>query len=74
MTAKESTKAVQEIANNKASENDNLNVQLIKYALEKVHKEMSKTLNGIFETNNEDIKLEIRVLLPPSITNISKEQ
>ena len=63
ITAREVTKAVQKMASNKAPGKDNTNVELIKYALEEVHQEISKILNGIFETNNEEVKLGTGVLL-----------
>ena len=63
ITAKEVTKAVQKMANNKAPGKDNTNVELIKNVLEEVHQEISKILNGIFETNNEEVKLGTGVLL-----------
>ena len=63
ITTKEVTKAVQKMANNKAPGKDNTNVELIKYAREEVHQEISKILNGIFETNNEEVKLGTGVLL-----------
>ena len=64
ITAKEVAKTVQKMANNKAPGKDNINVKLIKYEEEEVHQEISKILNGIFETNNEEVKLETGVLLP----------
>ena len=64
ITAKEVAKTVQKMANNKAPGKDNINVKLIKYEEEELHQEISKILNGIFETNNEEVKLETGVLLP----------
>ena len=64
ITTKEVTKAVQKMANNKAPGKDNINLEVIKYTPEEVHQEISKILNGIFETNNEEIKLGTGVLLP----------
>ena len=64
ITAKDVTKAVQKMANNKAPRKDNINVELIKYAPEEFHQEISKILNGIFATNNEELKLGTGVLLP----------
>ena len=58
------TRAVQIMANNKAPGKDNINIELIKYAPEEVHQEIRKILNGIFETNNEEVKLGTGVLLP----------
>ena len=66
ITAREVIKAVKKMANNKAPGKDNANVELITYALEEVHQEISKILNGIFETNNEEVKLGTGVLLSPS--------
>ena len=64
ITTKEVTKAVQKMANNKAPGKDNINLEVIKYAPDEVHQEISKIPNGIFETNNEEIKLGTGVLLP----------
>ena len=61
ITAKE---AVQKMANNKVPVKDNINVKLIKYAPEEIHQEISKILNGIFETNSEEVKLGTGLLLP----------
>ena len=52
------------MANNKAPGKDNINIELIKYAPEEVHQEIWKILNGISETNNEEVKLGTGVLLP----------
>ena len=41
ITAKDVTKAVQKMANNKAPRKDNINVELIKYAPEEFHQEIS---------------------------------
>ena len=65
-TAKEVTKALQKLANNKAPGKDNINVELIKYAPEEVDQEISKVLNGIFETTHAEVKLGTGVLLPLS--------
>ena len=64
ITAKEVTKAVRKMSNNKVPGKDNINVELIKYAPEEVHQEISKILNGIFEANNEEVKHGNGVLLP----------
>ena len=64
ITAKEVTKAVQKMANNKVTGRDNINVVLIKHDPEEIHQEIKKILNGIFETNNEEVKLGTGVLLP----------
>ena len=65
ITAKEVTKAVQKMtAHNKRPGNKNTNVELIKYTPEVVHQEISKILNGIFETNNEEVKRGTGLLLP----------
>ena len=63
ITAKEKTKVVQKMANNKAPGKHNINIELIKYAPEESHEEISKILNGIFDTNNEEAKLGTGVLL-----------
>ena len=52
------------MANNEEPGKDNINTELIKHAPEEIHHEISKILNGIIETNNEEVKLGIRVLLP----------
>ena len=49
---------------NKAPGKGNISIELIKYTLEEMHQEISKILNKIFETNNEEIKLGTTVLLP----------
>ena len=72
ITAREVKKAVKKMANNKAPGKDNTNVELITYALEEVHQEISKILNGIFETNNEEVKLGTGVLL--SLPKLKKTQ
>ena len=51
------------MSNNKAPGKDNINIELIKYAPEEVHQEISEILNGILETNNEEVKLGTGVLL-----------
>ena len=51
------TKADQELANNKSPGKDNITVELIKYVPEEVHQKISKILNGIYETNNKEVKL-----------------
>ena len=61
---KEVTKAVQKMTNKKAPGKDNINLELIEYAPEEVYQEISKMMNGIFETNNEEVKLGTGVLLP----------
>ena len=57
ITAEEVTKAVQKMANNKAPGEDNINVELIKYAPKEIHKEISNILNGIFKSNDDEINL-----------------
>ena len=72
ITAKE---AVQKMANNKVPVKDNINVKLIKYAPEEIHQEISKILNGIFETNSEEVKFGTGLLLPlPKPKKRSKNQ
>ena len=58
------TKEVQKMINNKAPGKGNINIEVIKYAPEKIHQEISKILNGTFETKNEELKLGPGVLLP----------
>ena len=55
MTAKEVKTAVWKMANNKASDKDNINVELIKYALAEIYKEIVNILNGIYERNDTKI-------------------
>lgn len=57
ITVKYVTKADQELANNKSPRKDNITVELIKYVPEEVHQKISKILNGIYETNNKEVKL-----------------
>ena len=57
IAAKEVTKTVQKMADKKAPGKDNINAELIKHAFSKIR-------NGIFENNNEEVKLGARVLLP----------
>ena len=52
------------MANNEEPGKDNINVELIKYAPEEIQHEISKILNGVIETNNEEVKLGTGVLLP----------
>ena len=55
ITPEETTKAVQQMFNNKAPGKDNINVELIKYQLRELHQEISNILNEIFENNDEEI-------------------
>ena len=64
ITAKEVTKCRKWRPITKGQEIKNTNVELIKYTPEVVHQEISKILNGIFETNNEEVKLGTGLLLP----------
>ena len=52
------------MTNNKAPGKDNINVELIKYAPEKIYKEFVNILNGIYERNDTGIKLGTGTLLP----------
>ena len=52
ITAEEVKTAVWKMANNKAAGKDNINVELIKYAPEKIYKEIANILNGIYERND----------------------
>ena len=45
------------MSNNKAPGRDNINVELVKYAPEDVHKEIAEVLNNVFETNSDELKL-----------------
>ena len=64
MTAKEVKTAVWKMANNKASDKDNINVELIKYAPAEIYKEIVNILNGIYERNDTKIWLKTIILLP----------
>ena len=64
ITTDEVTKAVKQMANNKAPGKDNINVELIKYAPKELHKEISKILNDIFTNNDNEIQLGNGILLP----------
>ena len=64
ITARKVTKAVQKMINNNAPGKGNINIEVIKYAPEKIHQEISKILNGTFETKKEELKLGPGVLLP----------
>ena len=64
ITAKEVKSAVWKMTNNKAPGKDNINVELIKYAPEKIYKEFVNILNGIYERNDTGIKLGTGILLP----------
>ena len=57
ITVKYVTKVDQELANNKSPGKDSITVELIKYVPEEVHLKISKILNGIYETNNKEVKL-----------------
>ena len=65
ITLKELTKAVQKMANNEPPGKNKINVELIKCAPEEFRQEISKILNDIFETKNEEVKLGTGVLLLP---------
>ena len=49
--------------NSKEPGKDNINVELLKYAL-KIYKEIAKIMNGIYERNDIRIKLGTGILLP----------
>ena len=57
MTAKEVKTAVWKMTNN------DINVELIKYAPEEIYKEITNILNGIYERNYTGIKLGTGILL-----------
>ena len=64
ITAKEVKSAVWKMTNNKAPGKDNISVELIKYAPEKIYKEFVNILNGIYERNDTGIKLGTGILPP----------
>ena len=55
--------AVWKMINSKEPGKDNINVELLKYAL-KIYKEIAKIMNGIYERNDIRIKLGTGILLP----------
>ena len=57
MTAKEVKTAVWKMTNN------DINVELIKYAPEEIYKEIANILNGIYERNYTGIKVGTGILL-----------
>ena len=63
VTAKKLKTAVKKVANNKAPE-DNINVELLKYAPEETYEEIANIMNGIYERNDTSIKLGTGILLP----------
>ena len=52
------------MANNKAPGKDNINVELLKYAPEKMYEEIANIMNGIYERKDTSIKLGTGILLP----------
>ena len=62
ITAKEVKTAVWKMANKKAPGKGNINVELIKYALKEIYKEIANILNGIYERNDTRIKLGTGIL------------
>ena len=55
--------AIWKMINSKEPGKDNINVELLKYAL-KIYKEIAKIMNGIYERNDIRIKLGTGILLP----------
>ena len=54
--------AIWKMINSKEPGKDNINVELLKYAL-KIYKEIAKIMNGIYERNDIRIKLGTGILL-----------
>ena len=64
ITSKEVKTKVWKMNNSKALGKYNINVELLKYAPEKIYKEIANILNGIYERNDTGIKLGSGILLP----------
>ena len=64
ITSKEVKTKVWKMNNSKALGKYNINVELLKYAPEKIYKEIANILNGIYERNDTGIRLGTAILLP----------
>ena len=64
-------KAVSKMSNQKAPGRDNIAIELIKYAPQKLHEELAESINGIFEIHNP-IEMGIGLLVPRSKPNKPK--